>query len=158
MVDIIQSIMEVYCDKQCKRLCPPDLNKLDDVRAGAASLTDLDEDDDIGGAWAWMIWWYMIMEALIRAGDAAGELILFRDNAIVHHNRVVTSYQSRIDKYRRRGVRIFDKIDVDPEMLKREQCSVTMPIPCGLPCKRYRLTSHCMVRVTVVRNVPRLSL
>ena len=52
MVNIIQSIMEGYCDEQRERLCPPELNKLDDVRAGAAFLTDSDEDDDISGAWA----------------------------------------------------------------------------------------------------------
>jgi len=31
------------------------LDALNDVKASAAFLTDLDENDDIGGAWAWMI-------------------------------------------------------------------------------------------------------
>ena len=42
MIKTIQSIMEVYCKEQHERLWHPDLNKMDDVRAGAAFLADLD--------------------------------------------------------------------------------------------------------------------
>jgi len=60
----------------------------------------------------------MIMNAVVAASDAVWELIPFSGNAVVHHNRVVTTYTLRNGKYRRQGVRIFDKIDEDPEMLK----------------------------------------
>jgi len=55
---IIDSITEVYSRKQCEwrnRLCPPNLDALNDVKASATFLTDLDENDDIGGAWDWMV-------------------------------------------------------------------------------------------------------
>ena len=52
MVNIIHSITEAYCDEHREGLCPPDLDKLDDVRASAAFLTGLEEDDNIAGAWA----------------------------------------------------------------------------------------------------------
>ena len=59
MVNIIQLRMEAYRDCQRKRLCerlgPPDFNKLEDVRADATFLTDLNENDDISDAWAGMI-------------------------------------------------------------------------------------------------------
>jgi len=93
------------------------LDKLDEVRAGAAFLTDLDKDDNITGAWAWLIWCTMILKAMIRANDGYMRLMTYTGNSIVCHNRLVSTYQSRIDKYRRRGVRIFDEIEVDPEML-----------------------------------------
>ena len=92
------------------------------------------------------------MEAMIRAGDASRRLVPYADKSIVYHNRVVSTYRSRIDKYRRRGVRIFDEIEVIPEMLKQEQLSVATSIPYGLPCKIQGLTSNCMVGVTVVHR------
>ena len=58
------------------------------------------------------------MNTVVAASDAVRELIPFSGNAVVHHTRAVTTYTSRIKKYRRQGVRIFDKIDKDPEMLK----------------------------------------
>ena len=55
---IINFIIEVYSREQREwheRLCPPNLDALNDVKASADFLTDLDENDDIGGAWDWMV-------------------------------------------------------------------------------------------------------
>jgi len=60
----------------------------------------------------------MIIDTLFGANDAVRELIPTNGNAVAHHNRAVTTCTSRIEKYRSRGVRIFDKIDEHPEMFK----------------------------------------
>ena len=59
----------------------------------------------------------MIMEAMIRVNDGSIRLMPYTGNSIVCHNRLVSTYRSRIVKYRRRGVRIFDEIEVNLEML-----------------------------------------
>ena len=42
------------------------------MKAGAAFLTGLNENNDAGRAWAWMIRRYMIMDALFGASDDLG--------------------------------------------------------------------------------------
>ena len=49
VLDIIESIMDNYSrDRPVQRLCPPNLDALNNVKASAAFLTDLDENNDIG--------------------------------------------------------------------------------------------------------------
>jgi len=43
----------------------------------------------------------MIMDALFGASDAVGELIPINGNAVAHHYRAVTTYTTRIEKYRK---------------------------------------------------------
>ena len=61
----------------------------------------------------------MITEAMIRVNDGYMILMLYTGNSIVCHNiwSLLTGQRLTVDKYRRHGVRIFDKIEVDPEML-----------------------------------------
>ena len=59
----------------------------------------------------------MITEAIIRANDGSMRLVPYTGNSVVCHNRLISTYRSRIGKYRRRGVRIFDEIEVDLEVL-----------------------------------------
>jgi len=60
----------------------------------------------------------MIKNVMIRVNDESMRLLSYMHNAVVFHKRVVNTYRSMIDKYKKRGVRIFDEINVDPEMLK----------------------------------------
>jgi len=56
ILDIIESIIDNYSrDRPVQMLCPPNLDALNNVKASAAFLTDLNENDDVGGAWACMI-------------------------------------------------------------------------------------------------------
>ena len=69
------------------------MDALNNVKASAVFLTDLDENDDVGGSWAWMIRRYMIMDALFAASDAVREPIPINGNAVAHHNRAITQSQ-----------------------------------------------------------------
>ena len=97
-----------------------------------------------------MIRQYMIMEVLNEAGDAVRELIPLRDHDVVHHSRVVTSHKSRIDKYRRQGVSIFDEIEVNPEMLKPRATFSINTYQIWAALQDIQLTTHHMVGVRVV--------
>ena len=90
MVSSITLIMEVYCNEHREEFCPPDLDKLDNVRAGAAFLTDLEEDDNIAGAWAWLIRRMMITEDMIKVHD--GSMTLMPYTAIQLFVIVITGW------------------------------------------------------------------
>ena len=65
----------------------------------------------------------------------------YMGNSIVCHKRLVSTYRSKIDKYRRHGNRIFDEIEVDLGMLNTRATFVN-PLGAALQDVRAGLTLY----------------